>query len=134
MASPSVLPAVAVVAPGSAEAHVRHLDLAGVGGHVVDSADHVGVEPDPERVEHLDSPYPRPGSDSHDPGRVVERADRAGHVRPMTVLVVAVQPEQRAVGLLEHVQVRVVEADAGVDHGDVDVHPLVGLVDVGGRA
>src|SRR4051812_26136419 len=76
-------------------------------------------------AEGLDGPQPRARSDADDPCAVVDRADRAGDVRAMSV---AVAPRSgiraRAVVAASDAQV-LVRRDAGIDDRHVHVHGIV---------
>src|SRR4029079_7381159 len=107
------------------------LDLRGVRGDVVDAADDVRVTATARVVQYAHRPHARTGGHAHDAHGVVERPDGARHVRPVAAAVVgaaaggAVLRARRV-----HVQVRVVEIDAGVDDRHVHVDPLVRTVDL----
>src|SRR5262249_41074167 len=104
------------VRTGAAEAHVGHLDLAGVRSDVVDAADDVGEAAAAVLVQHPARPEPGAGSDAAHADPVVKGADGAGHVRAVPVAVfraVAGRAVLRA-GRVD-VQVGMVEVDAGVD-------------------
>src|SRR5664279_4314080 len=106
-----------------------------MGGDVVDAADDTGPGSAAGVVEHAH--WPDPGAQCHpdhaDP--VVLCADSSRDMRAVAVAVVRRRGCRTVLGTGGvDVEVRVVEVDACVDHGNVDIDPLVEAVDQSGRA
>ena len=122
----------------TAEAQVRHFDGGRTRCHPVHSGDDLRRRSGSVVAEDSDGPQSRAGCDSDDSDSVVERTDRARDVRAMAVSVTpagaAGGEERGAVRASHDVQIGVVGLNAGVDHSDINVDPLVvRSVDANGR-
>ena len=104
-----------------------------LGEDPVEATDVPGEVPVPVAVEDLDAPHAGARRDADDAVIVVERPDRARHVRAVAVVVGPGRPVRAgAVVAARDVEVRV-RPDAGVDDRDVRIDALVRSVDVGDR-
>ncbi len=129
---------VVVLAP-LRHAHVDRLDERPIGvvrvalsRDPVEPADVPGQQPDTRVVEDLDRPQADPRRNADDADAVVDGADRAGDVGPMTLAIAPrVRVARRAVPSADDVQVGLGSVDARVDDRDIGVDTLVDPVDAG---
>lgn len=118
----------------AAEAHIDDSHLIRMTGEVIDPRDDVRDVPAPATVEHLHGPESRPGRDAHNPDGIVERAHRPGHVRAVSVVIIAaaariLRAPRDDVHVMHDVQVGMREVDPRVEDRDVRIHAIVRTID-----